>query len=761
MKRKNYEVLVFFLLIFSLPLAFSAPVSDLNVSLVNTPPLLYKDLNFQTDWTQQDANTAYWQFGLDGNVTVVGSDINNFYDFENNNVDGWVDIDLTGNFNTSSAVVHSGNYAGDGNMSARWAINLTPGEDLNVSAWIRVTSVTGAGSLIGFINTANNYAFAIGFNRKVNDKFVVFDGSQNRDMNGTNPNVQADKWYKFVFQKKAGNKADAYVLDTDGTTVIATAINVNTVNDLNKFVIFADPDSGETYLDDITNQLSEPAAFPSPIFQSHTFTTSGTKTIVVTVENLDGNSTATLDITIPADTTGPVIQQFDVNTDGVNKWSSVLRCTDDVSTLIDYNLFVNTTRVYSSQDANNSFAYLNSQFFSMVGSNTFTAQCTDQSGNTTTKNATPIIFMQIKIPKDEDTLNLISPFNIISSDLNIFFTGLTADQNIAGVSLSLISQVYVDANADYYPRTYILDANSTIPLQPYLIPTGSGISVIFLTFNSITNAILGNVRLVTYRNLNGINTRTEDTLTDDFGQVALSFLPTYDYNILFYYGGNLIFAANYTPISSDSVKKAYLGLSNITGATGDEVIADINFGGYNLDQDASLDNNITINVTDQNVTRLDVNYSIGSLVISSATYQITDANTFPVTITTNLNTISYDTNQNIVASVQVTTTDGSKNFSSIYLVTAPGTTDLLVYGQNARGYLGTTLAGIIAVLVALAVCGIFTRIQPLTNPLGQILVVSMVLWFFLAIQWINGMTYTLGIFVGLLTSWGKALVEGN
>lgn len=368
---------------------------------------------------------------------------------------------------------------------------------------------------------------------------------------------------------------------------------------------------------------------------------------------------------------------------------------------------------------------------------------------------------QVNVPKNVNTNANVTPFSITSSDLNLSRTGLTEDTNILIPSGVTSATIRIDGNADYFPSSYFVDFNTTSILQPYLTPISSGIEVIFLTFDSLTNAVLGQVRISVSTLINGALTHIQDSVTDSAGQTTINVIPSQDYNLSFYYQGNLVFRAIYTPIDSDTVKKAYLSLTTVVPSPGDETIVDINFGNSYLVKGAASPKTIVVDVTDSNVTRIDINFSVGNTIISSTTYNITDSNSFPLSIPTTVNTNSFDTNQFVIMTVKVTTTTGTRIVNNSFQIITSGQKDFVQYGQNAKTYFGFTMAGLIAVLIALVTCGIVTRVQSFSNPLAQILIAGTVIWFFSLLGWVSGNVFMLALFVGLLTSWGKAITEGN
>jgi len=382
---------LFFLLAIS-AIVSAAPASDLNLTLVNSPPLLYKDLNFSLTWTG-NADNIYWQFAQDVNsfsTSGTALDTNTLSDFESGGIPGWVKYTGSADFNATTDQKHTGTYSMQGASDTGYRIAINQTNDYNVSFWIRFTAGggVGSGSFFGFGNAAGGLAALIRLDESASNKFRVFDGGSYGAMDGTDPNIQTDKWYKIVFTKKeATSEADVYVFDSDGTTVLAYKIDVSLTNNYWDFlIVYADKDSGITYVDDVENQYDKTVSLTSPQYDQNSYSTAGDKNIFVTVENNDGNATTSLTITIPEDTTPPVIETFDINaTTGfgvTGKLNYTLRCTDNLSTNIDYNLTNQGVSEYSNTDSNNEYVYLN-DYTLRNGTNNVTFRCTDPSGNST------------------------------------------------------------------------------------------------------------------------------------------------------------------------------------------------------------------------------------------------------------------------------------------------------------------------------------------------------------------------------------------
>lgn len=374
---KGKVIFFFLLIIFNLPFVLSAPVTDLNINLVNSPPLLHKDLNFVATWSGGDANVLYWRFAEDGNVLVdgIGSQI----------------IYLQDNFdvNNSTWNVTSGTWSyGSGELTQ----TASSGEIYNDSG--QTNDYSSLGLIVEFEVGATNLGTSI-----TDDTTIA---SSNGYRLTTAPGqyklqtvVAGTTTDRLVINNAVGaGTIIKWTFDTNGLiTGLRNGVPEGSVYDTNfnsfRYTIF-DASMNAAVRDlNITSLAVDSFTIPSGASQTHTFNTAGQKIIELTVQNPDGNASTSLEITLPADTGIPVINVFDFNsTTGFNQTGIInfeLQCTDNLSSTIDYNVTLNGVSLYSDTDANNAIVYgMNNSF--NTGENILRARCTDPSGNTVTSS---------------------------------------------------------------------------------------------------------------------------------------------------------------------------------------------------------------------------------------------------------------------------------------------------------------------------------------------------------------------------------------
>lgn len=367
---------IFFLLLFCimLPMAASIPPTNVTVTLENPPAELYKDLNVSTTWGNGDANVLYWQLDVDGN-TLVNSD-----NSPDNNL-----------FSAYPWVQQSGTWVldnGDVNGTAAGIIHLDYGGDYNFS---------DGGLRVSFELASSDSTGSVFFGDDVNMLISTFDGYELRYQESTTSLT----FQEFTAGVNANLLNSPYTIDLNAGTQVAVTRNKTgtwTIT-INGATLDSGIDTNHTNAqyygvravsnDFAVNNLVFQRPFlplTSPQYLTHAFTTSGSKTIYATVQNPDGNTTASLDLTVAADVNGPVIEKFDYNaTTGfgvAGELNYTLRCTDNLSPNIDYNLTNNGASQYSATDTNNETVYLNGKDLKN-GKNTIKFTCTDAAGNST------------------------------------------------------------------------------------------------------------------------------------------------------------------------------------------------------------------------------------------------------------------------------------------------------------------------------------------------------------------------------------------
>jgi hypothetical protein len=231
-------------------------------------------------------------------------------------------------------------------------------------------------------------------------------------------------------------------------------------------------------------------------------------------------------------TSFPVIKVFDLNIMSTSKYGATMQCSNNVDSSLFYTLKDNNVTVFSESDLNDFVKHLNNFDFNFAGANRFQFFCQDSSGNIASSAVKTIILVSVKIPKDADTLNLITPFNLSSSDLNINLTGLTNDMNFATLIINV--SITVDANDDYFPTTFIIDLNTSEAIQPYLVPKSSGLETTVNTIDNIQGRTsLPYIFIESYATKLG-NVLVESKFSDGTGEALFHFIRGDTYVLKFY-----------------------------------------------------------------------------------------------------------------------------------------------------------------------------------------------------------------------------------
>jgi len=205
-----------------------------------------------TGLTASDTN-GYYAYSVNTTRSNPLRNCSNVYlfcdNFEDGAITGWSKEEGAGTNVATTDQAIEGVYSMTGDQETAYSYALTIAQDQNISSYIRITNTAVNGSYfsLGYVG------LLIGFNRGgFTNKFAYYNGSSYSGFNGINPDIQADKWYKFTFQYKGSNISDLYVFDTDGQSLLGYAFGVshNAIN--NKIAGYSDASSDTTYYDYIT-----------------------------------------------------------------------------------------------------------------------------------------------------------------------------------------------------------------------------------------------------------------------------------------------------------------------------------------------------------------------------------------------------------------------------------------------------------------------------------------------------------------------------
>ena len=110
--------------------------------------------------------------------------------------------------------------------------------------------------------------------------------------------------------------------------------------------------------------------------------------------------------------------------------------------------------------------------------------------------------------------------------------------------------INVDANSEWFPRNYAISVPgrpTNYSFQPYLVSALEGYLVWFYVYD-ISGISLPDVLVKVKKNVEGIGiTEVESRATDATGIVVFSFVALDNYNLNFYYDGNIILSETFVP----------------------------------------------------------------------------------------------------------------------------------------------------------------------------------------------------------------------
>lgn len=384
----------FFIALFfvSLPLTYSAPVTDLNLYLVNPPAEIYKDLNFGLTWTG-DANVLHLKVDTDANQTIY-SDVNfgsqTLTYIEMGGADGRistpVSFDLTTSYVEWNFIVdlnETGNnfviVAGEGTT---YNLNTEPGYDFFVDTsgkpYFRFHD--GAGNNTTLISGSNGdvptlTSTAIKITRSAAGLWELFVGGVSKGTD-TNTSFTAMESFWLDYRKQDSSLTNL----TIGTTIGGREL----------FYVGAWTEQAGDWNVSTFNTFKQ---VTSPYYFSKTFNSGGTKNIYATLQNPDGNASELLQLEIASDTTAPTLILTDFNYTNVFQINTIdfnanygIGCLDESSPTVDVNITNNDVNILAKNITNDTNTYLIAGPL-YVGQNKIVYSCSDKSGNVSTVTA--------------------------------------------------------------------------------------------------------------------------------------------------------------------------------------------------------------------------------------------------------------------------------------------------------------------------------------------------------------------------------------
>lgn len=318
--RRFLSFFLFFLVVIVLPSVNSAPVSDLDLTLVNTPAEINKDLNFDATWQAgagEDVNFLYWKFNSDGNVldsnfsTADNNVFTDYFDGEDLNSPSWTIVTPT--IINEDNQLHAKNTGAEAYSLLPQTWDLNSGVDFNFTfdANMANTSTTSASISVVLLNGASladdtGYSFRIQTNGDGTLAIARRDvGSSINFVSDAGVGVEQNTYYRYTVQRQTDGDWQFFrkALDGSGDVNAYSVGNDSTYTDFNT-VYLAFAGTGSSYALDtfdfnqLTNLGPSFSSLSSPQYQSHTFTSFGPKTVELTAQNVDGNTSTSLDFNI-------------------------------------------------------------------------------------------------------------------------------------------------------------------------------------------------------------------------------------------------------------------------------------------------------------------------------------------------------------------------------------------------------------------------------------------------------------------------------
>jgi len=291
------------------------------------------------------------------------------------------------------------------------------------------------------------------------------------------------------------------------------------------------------------------------------------------------------------------------------------------------------------------------------------------------------VLVTVQIPKDEDTLANITPFDVDISRL----ASRKFDNETAVVQTSIFSNTlrhYVfdfNATSDYYTRIYEVRVRgnpTTHSLQAYLTKIAHSGDFIFNVVDSTTLQPLSDIRIVVERTIPGEGTVEVDSITtDDTGKATISLLLGVEYETYFYYNEELVHSATIRPTAASLYYQVSLDISELVIVPVVLGWLDVNVSPTTtympVNSDGSADINLSITLTNKTVEWIQVRVlDTNNCLFDENTFGGTwnDANTIEYHVDLNNNGPSnlfngldcnFDTRFSLYVTIDVNSTDGN------------------------------------------------------------------------------------------------------
>lgn len=361
----------------------------------------------------------------------------------------------------------------------------------------------------------------------------------------------------------------------------------------------------------------------------------------------------------------------------------------------------------------------------------------------------------IKIPKNEETLANITPYNA-SLDTTPFqtYSGISADQNFwVFHDANGFNLFFVDANSSFFGRSYIFDFNTSGNfqqiIQPFLSTVSSGIDVIFITVNAFDFTSLQDVRITSSRPSAGGIIIIEQETTDSTGQATLTFIPELDYSLLFQLN-DFNYMATYVPNAADTVKTALLDVNGFPTADVNQGLVDINVlqqGQVNV-VNGFVDFNARITpIGSTKITAIIFTVEQNGTIFASINYTTGVTNGGLYGITANVSTANFSLPIDLNITVMTNSTpQGHSSLSSFLL----GVSELVKAIGSGNSDLGRQGAGLLAIfIIGIALAGFSLNFSQVVGSNENLLFIAIPLMFvFMYFGWLGG-NYWFDVLLGI------------
>lgn len=806
-----YEKNLFFLFsVFLISFAYSAPVTGLNLVLVNPPATIGKDLNYQLTWSGGDANFIYWKFDSDGNV-LTGSVTSTF---ENNySDDSLTNMGITSGGWTESTGVLKGTSS-TGEIFQKISDFNSQGKGLDVYFDVNAFNIAVAIYNTNADANGNGYQFTTSAGELKVKRIDA--GVATELIAGAHTTALGSRLrYKFDIN-------GLITLYDDGEIVSSAADSNYSI--FTHYVV--SNSTANAAIDNLViNYLSaSPSVIPSGKSLTHNFSVAGQKIIQATVQNKDGNASTSLTQTISGYATFRVrdenkltkISGATLTIDGINYTTgndgnvSLLNSAFlagshtvilDVNSEFSPRTFVFTSDGVNSFDVNLLALQLihgSTRNFKIYKPDKITLiqekliewrRAKGVNGGITQRNSTnsagEISFFGQQDADynlfiyDGDTNRLytgtvitiekprdITDFSVNFSNYGLNVGGL-ATQTYSALTTTLSFKIYsdttdyyilkVDTNSDYYSTQKLvktLGGATTETYLPLVVPilATKGIETTIYTIDNQNNRTsLPNIRIVATSDVNGNNVVTESKISDGTGVAVFHFEIGRNYVLNFYSGDTLIVSLNLSPSSSNLFAFLDTGMSSTVISTANIQVD----WSRPINRVPNGDGNIHISVMlyPVNTTIKDINlfaYSDSNLVYNKL-YSINSSQDYNFDF--NFSVTGY--NQYIPVKIVLNITDSNgvafPQFSASYTIVS---TDFFNQGiESGKQGLGTGIPTILGIFISVAVIGFFTR-NSLENNNWFFVVMALLMGILVFLGLVDFTMWVLGAFFGLaVTIW--------